>query len=223
MSRDWPEKPIRIVMVDDHPLLLEGLRSSLESARGLEIVGTADDGQSGLRLVAEHQPHILLLDLRLPDTSGIDVACQVSTQYPDTAIIVLTGYDATGYLPTLRQLGVRAVVRKNAAPSEVVGVIRAVSAGEIRLPSQDNTESGQIGSTIDLTKREYEVLRLVARGQRNSQIAVDLTVSVKAVEFHVSNLLSKLDARSRTEAVREAYRLGIIPLDAPGRGNRDCS
>jgi len=215
LSDSCPAQPIRVAIVDDHPLLREGLRTSVEAARGLEIVGAADNGQAGLRLVAEHQPQVLLLDLRLPDMSGIDVAYQVSTGFPHTAIIVLTGYDATGYLPTLRQLGVQAVVRKSAAPSEVLRIIRAIAAGETSLSTPHEAELGAARASVDLTKREYEVLRLVARGRRNGEIAAELAVSIKAIEFHVSNLLSKLNARSRTEAVQHAYRLGLIVPEAP--------
>ena len=206
-------EPIRLVMVDDHPLLREGLLTWFDRTPEIEIVGVAGDGETGLELVAEYRPQILLLDLRLPDISGVEVAHRTYSQSPSTAIVVLTGYNASSYVSTLRQAGVRAIVEKSAAPAHVVKVIRTVATGMNLLPAANIYNYAGSTWLVELTTREYQVLRLVARGQRNTSIANELGISIKTVEVHVSSILTKLGAQSRTEAVDVAYRLGILLLE----------
>ena len=213
MGRVGAPGPIRLVMVDDHPLLREGLLVWLKRMSSIKVVGVAEDGNAGFRLVQAHRPNILLLDLRLPDMSGVELARRISMRFPDTAIVVLTGYDATGYVPTLRQLGVRAVVPKSVSPSQVIAVIESVAAGENLLISQQDRQNLMGQLTGALTNREHQILRLVATGQRNADIATELALSIKTVEAHVSSVLAKLGARSRTESVEVAHRLGILSFD----------
>ncbi len=200
--------PIRVILVDDHPLLREGTRALLAQNAGIAVVGAAGDGKAALRLVGEQHPDVLLLDIHLPDISGVEVAREVRVRSPRVAILVLTGYEDVGYARGLLQLGVQGYLRKSASGAEIVAAIRAVAAGQTVLaPAVTRVV---IANGVDpLTAREYEVLGLLARGQRNAEIARTLAVSVKTVEFHISHVLDKLGVRSRTEAILKARQQGF--------------
>uniref|UniRef100_A0A7C2ZZ19 Response regulator transcription factor n=1 Tax=Thermorudis sp. TaxID=1969470 RepID=A0A7C2ZZ19_9BACT len=206
-------KTIRVVIVDDHPMLLEGTRVCLERAPDIAVVGVTGMGREAIHLVAEHRPDVLLLDLRLPDISGVEVARQVRAAYADTAIVVLTGYGDAGYLRALRPLGVRGYLPKTATDAEIVDAVRRAAAGCTMVASHSEREI----LTEPLTPREREILRRLVAGQRNAEIAAALLISVKTVEYHVSNIFTKLGARSRAEAIRIAHEQGILLLEDAGR------
>jgi DNA-binding NarL/FixJ family response regulator len=205
--------PFRVVVVDDHPLLREATRAALDQATGLAVVGVAENGTAALRQVERYRPDVLLLDVHLPDMSGIEVARQVRAAFPEVAVLVLTGHDDVGYVRGLLQLGVRGYLRKTATGDEVVAAVRAVAHGQTVIASEA-TPVGGLGQER-LTSREEDVLRLLALGRRNAEIADALCVSIKTVEFHVGHVLAKLGARSRTEAILRAHQLGLGSLQLP--------
>jgi DNA-binding NarL/FixJ family response regulator len=205
---------IRVVITDDHAVMREGTQLILEAA-GIDVVATAATGAEALRVVARHRPNVLLLDLQLPDTSGVEVAQIVCRDHPDVGVLILTGHAEGGYIRTLLQIGVRGYLHKMASGAEIVAAVRAVAAGRTIVMS------GTVGATAPsrsepLTARELQVLRLMAAGLRNADIARELFVSVKTVEHHVTNLLVKLRARSRTQAIVRAQQHGLAVVGAQG-------
>jgi DNA-binding NarL/FixJ family response regulator len=205
---------IRVVITDDHAVMREGTQLILEAA-GIDVVATAATGAEALRMVARHRPNVLLLDLQLPDTSGVEVAQIVCRDYPGVAVLILTGHAEGGYIRTLLQIGVQGYLHKMASGAEIVAAVRAVAAGRTIVMS------GTVGATAPtgsepLTARELQVLRLMAAGLRNADIARELFVSVKTVEHHVTNVLVKLQARSRTQAIVKAQQHGLAVVGAQG-------
>jgi DNA-binding NarL/FixJ family response regulator len=202
---------IQVMIVDDHPLVREGTRDALERSGLVKVVDTAANGAEALRILSERRPDVLLLDLHLPDMSGLEVARRVRTDAPEVAIVVITGYEDASYLPALLQLGVRGYLRKTMSGAEIVAALQEALAGHaVIAPDAVGLEADSIEQ---LTTREAEVLRLMAAGRRNGEIATQLGVSVKTIEFHIGHVLEKLGARSRTEAVLRARHYALIPLD----------
>ena len=209
-----PDAPaIRVVIVDDHPLLREGTRALLDGSAGIAVVGLTGEGRAAFGLVERLRPDVLLLDIHLPDLSGIEVTRQVRAAFPAVAILVVTGYDAAGYARALLRLGVRGFLSKAAPGDQLVAAVRAVAQGQTALGSA--AAQAALGGTAALTAREHEVLRLLAAGRRNKEIAAALSVSENTVEFHLSRIFQKLDVRSRTDAIRKGREQGLVPPEAP--------
>jgi DNA-binding NarL/FixJ family response regulator len=200
--------PIRLVLADDHPITREPLRAFLETAGGFEVLAEAADGDEALALVRELSPDVLLLDIVMPGLDGLHVAKLLSTEVPDTRIILLSGYDASQYAPAAARVGAAGYVAKTAGFDELAHAIRHVHAGGTYLPSVPSDVAA--GPYSPPTSREVEVLHLVERGLRNSQIAAELGISETTVQFHLRQLFAKLHASSRTEAVRHAREAGWI-------------
>ena len=198
---------VRVVIADDHAVMREGTQLILEAA-GIAVVATAATGAEALRAVARQRPDVLVLDLQLPDRSGVEVAQAVGRDFPAVAVLILTGHAEAGYVRTLLQIGVRGYVHKMASGAEVVAAVRAVAAGRTIVVS-GALGDGAAGLGAAVTARELQVLRLMAAGRRNADIARELCVSVKTVEHHVTNLLVKLDAQSRTQAIVKAQQRGL--------------
>lgn len=205
---------IRVILVDDHPIVRDGVRDCLQRDPDIEVIGVAGDGAGALRLVKE--PDVLLLDLHLPDLSGFEVARRVRAGYPSVAVLILTGYDEVGYIRGLLELGVRGFLSKTVPSEEILAAVRTVANGKTILTS-DAVQAAREKGAVVLTERERHVLQLLGSEWQNARIATALMISEKTVEFHVSRLLSKLRARSRTEAVRKALHQGII-LEAHPEG-----
>lgn len=203
---------VRLVIADDHPLVREGTIALLGRRPDIEILGAAVDGQSALHLVEELRPDVLLLDLGLPDLSGIEVARRVRSQWPEVAVLVVTGYGTERYAPSLSQLGVAGLVHKTAPHEQLLDAIYAAAEGHKLVLSSRTRLDGRTALEA-LTVREHEVLGLMAVGRRNAEIAAELSVSLNTVEFHVRHVLDKLGVRSRTEAVLRARSLGYIVPD----------
>jgi DNA-binding NarL/FixJ family response regulator len=208
-------QPIRVLVVDDHPMILEGTQALLRRSPNIEVVGAAMSGKAAVQMVEELQPEVLLLDVRLPDMNGVEVARAVRTTFPDVAVLVLTGYDDTGMLRSMLQLGVPGYLRKTATGDELIAAVEAVAAGQ-KVLEAELLQVGLASMEQSFTEREMSVLRLVATGLRNAEIADQLEVSVKTVEFHMRHVLAKLGVRSRTEATGTAVQRGIISLDDEG-------
>ncbi len=211
MNSTSNSREVRVFIVDDHPMLREGTQSSFERATGIEVVGSAADGGSAIEQITILQPDVLVLDIRLPDMSGVDVARHVRTRFPSVGIVILTGYDDPHYARALTKLDIQGYLRKTASTDEIIAAVRQVAAGgtvfdpEIVRVLEDSSDSAE-----SLTAREREVLQLIADGRRNAEIADELVLSIKTVEFHISNLFAKMGARSRSEAVRAAYQDGLL-------------
>ncbi len=211
MSRHTMSRDVRVFIVDDHPMLREGTQSSFDRAPGIEVIGTAENGSSALHQIARREPDVLLLDIRLPDMSGVDVAREVRYRFPAIGIVILTGYDDPQYARALTQIDIQGYLRKTASSDEIVAAVREVAAGgKVFDPEIVRVLEDSNNATESLTSRELEVLKVVQQGHRNAEIAEELVLSVKTVEFHISNILAKLGARSRSEAVRTAYQKGLL-------------
>ncbi|HEX3722904.1 MAG TPA: response regulator transcription factor [Nitrolancea sp.] len=214
MSFHYRSRPVHVFIVDDHPMLLEGTQNSLERASGIVVVGTAVDGRSAIERISTSQPDVLVLDMRLPDMSGVDVARYVREHFPQIGILILTGFDDVHYARASVQLDIQGYLLKTSSSNEIVAAVRRVAAGgKVFDPEVVRAIEDSTGVAESLTAREVEVLQLVAHGSRNTDIAQELGLSIKTVEFHMSNLMSKLGARSRSDAVRAGYQKGILRDD----------
>ncbi|HLY65652.1 MAG TPA: response regulator transcription factor [Chloroflexota bacterium] len=206
---------LRLLIVDDHQLLLEGTKAALQQYPELEVAGLASTGREALDAAAALQPDMVLLDVRLPDMSGVEVARELRARWPAIRIVALSGFDDSMYVKGLRSLGVLACLPKTLNTAELMQAIREAAAGQV--PAASRTECASTALLDPLTARELEVLELMGQGSRNGDIATSLGVSIKAVEFHVTHILAKLDARSRSEAIVKAARMLDVPLAAGPR------
>lgn len=204
--------PIRIFSVDDHPLLREGIAALVNSQPDMVVAGEAATGAEALRLFKQLQPDVTLLDLRLPDTSGIDILIAIRTEFPGARIIMLTTFEGDVEIHRALQAGARGYLLKNMPPSELLDVIRQVHAGKKRIPPAIASQLAEHMSDETLTEREIEVLREVAGGNKNKDIANKLFISEETVKVHVKHIMEKLGAADRTQAVTIGVRRGIIQL-----------
>ena len=212
--------PTTVVLIEDHLLVRDAIREFLKESSDIRIVGETGTADEGVSLVAARRPSIVLLDISLPGKSGLDAARRIRQQSPETRILVLTAYDYPEFVRAIIELGAHGYLLKNAGRDQVIEAIRAVGRGETVLApeiSQAVVQAFAVGGTEQrsaLTVREIEVLRLVAQGRRNQEIAKELVVAVTTVESHMRNILRKLSATNRTHAVQEARRRGLFAGDA---------
>ena len=203
---------IRVLSVDDHPLLRDGIAAIIDSQPDMSLVSQASSGTEAIQQFREHQPDVTLMDLRLPDLSGIDVMIAIRAQFPEARIIMLTTFEGDVEIQRALEAGARGYLLKNMPPRELVEVIRQVHAGKKRVPAEVAAHLAEHMSDEDLTARETEVLRQVAGGNRNRDIAELLFISEETVKVHIKHIMDKLGARDRTQAIAIAVRRGIIQL-----------
>jgi len=203
---------IRVFSVDDHALLREGIATIINSQPDMVLVSQASGGQEAIQQYRELMPDITLMDLRLPDLSGIDALIAIRTEFPDARIIMLTTFEGDVEIQRALEAGARGYLLKNMPPSELVQVIRQVHAGKKRVPPEIAAHLAEHMSDESLTAREVEVLQQVAGGNRNKDIADRLFISEETVKVHVKHIMDKLGAKDRTQAIAIAVRRGIIQL-----------
>ncbi len=213
MSTD--SKLIRILTVDDHPLLREGIAALVRAEVDMSVVAEADDGAEAIEKFRLHRPDVTLMDVEMPSVNGIEAISKIRSEFPDARIIVLTTYSGDATVVRALKAGARAYILKRHVHRELLGTIRAVYAGQKRIPPEIAAELAEHATDDELTGREIDVLRLIARGNGNKQIADQLSIGEATVRTHVGNILSKLGANDRTHAVTIGLSRGIIVLPTP--------
>ena len=203
---------IRLLVVDEHPLFRDGIAALLASQPDMMVVAEASNGREAVEQFRAHQPDIALMDLQMPEMNGLDALIAIRRDFPDARVIVLTTY--TGDVQVLRamQVGARAYLLKNLLHKELLETIRAVHAGRKTLSAEASFELAEHATDDALTAGEIEVLRLIAAGNANKQIAAQLSITEETVKGRVKNILSKLGANDRTHAAMIAVKRGIIPF-----------
>lgn len=211
----------KVLLVDDHAILREGIRMVLDAQPGISVVGEAEDGRQALELVESLEPDVVVMDIAMPNMNGAEATRQIKRRFPRTRVVILTMHENQQYLMQIVNAGATACVLKRSAGTELVTAVKAAARGESyfsptmasmlldayrkRLVEEGNDELGL------LTEREREVLQLVAEGKTSQEIADSLFVSIKTVQTHRMHIMEKLDAHDRTDLVRHAIRLGVIP------------
>jgi DNA-binding NarL/FixJ family response regulator len=207
------EKPrIRVFSVDDHALLREGIAAIITNEPDMVLVAQASTGREAVQQFQKHQPDVTLMDLRLPDMSGIDAMIAIRAEAPDARIIVLTTFEGDVEMQRALQAGARGYLLKTMPPRDLVAAIRQVHAGRKSIPTEVAAQLAEHLSDEALTAREIDVLSRVAGGNRNRDIADELEISEETVKVHMKHIMEKLGASDRTQAVAIALRRGIIQL-----------
>ena len=203
---------IRILCVDDHPLVHEGIATVIRNQPDMTLIAEAFNGRDAVQKFREHKPDVVLLDLRLPDMSGIDTMITIRNEFPEARAIILTTFEGDAEIHRALKAGARAYVLKSMPPKELVEVIRKVHAGKKPIPPQIAAQLAEHYGDESLTEREIDVLRQIAGGNRNRDIAEKLFISEETVKVHIKHLMEKLGASDRTQAVAIGVRRGIIQL-----------
>ena len=210
MSRD--PKPIRILAADDHALLRHGIASLVNAEPDMELVAQASTGREAVEQFQLHRPDITLMDLQMSDMSGIEATIAIRSEFPNARVIVLTTYSGDAQVLRALKAGARAYILKGRVHGELLDTIRAVHAGQKRIPQELAAGLAEHTGEDELSTRELEVLRLVAAGNANKEIAAQLSIGEDTVKRHVTNILAKLRANDRTHAVTIGLKRGILEL-----------
>jgi DNA-binding NarL/FixJ family response regulator len=204
--------PIRVFSIDDHPLMREGIAAIIRNEPDMLLVAEASNGREAIQSFREHRPDITLMDLRLPDISGIDAMVAIRTEFPDARIILLTTFEGDVEIRRALQAGAVGYMLKTTPRRQLVDMIRKVHAGKKHIPPEIAAHLAEHMAEESLSKREVDVLQKIAGGNRNSDIAALLFISEETVKGHVKHIMEKLGAGDRTEAVAIGIRRGIIHL-----------
>jgi DNA-binding NarL/FixJ family response regulator len=204
---------IRVFTVDDHPLLREGIAAIINNEADMLLSGQASNGREAIQRFREQRPDVTLMDLRLPDISGIDAMIAIRNEFSGARIVMLTTFEGDVGIRRALAAGARGYILKDLPPRDLVDVVRQVHAGKKRIPAEVAAQLAEHVSDEALTEREREVLQHVAGGNRNRDIAELLFISEETVKVHVKHIMEKLGASDRTEAVTIAVRRGIIQLE----------
>ncbi len=207
-----PDSKIRVLSVDDHPLLREGIAAIVNSATDMVMVAQAATGSEAVRNYREHLPDVTLMDLRLPDISGIDAINAIRETAPDARILMLTTFEGDVEVQRALTAGARGYLLKSTPAEGLLEAVRLVHAGKRRIPADVAAQLAEHFLNESLTGRETEVLRHIAGGNRNRDIAERLSISEETVKVHIRHIMEKLGAIDRTQAVTIAVRRGIIQL-----------
>lgn len=204
---------IRVLLVDDHPVVREGMAALLNRRADMDVVAEAENGRLAIELYTQHQPDVVLMDLRMPEMGGVEAIVQIRATDPNANIIVLTTYDGDEDIFRGLQAGAKAYLLKDTPRQMLLETIRAVSKGEKRIPPEIGAKLAGRLMGPSLTDRELDVLQLIVAGQSNREIGLALSITEGTVKAHVNSLLGKLNVHDRTQAVTEALRRGIVHLE----------
>jgi two-component system NarL family response regulator len=205
-------EPIRLLVVEDHHIVRQGLVALLNTVADMQVLAEASDGEIGVELFRKHQPDVTLMDLRLPTLGGAEAVAKIRAEFPAARIIVLTTFDGDEDIYRALQAGARGYLLKGMFGDELLDAIRAVHAGKTRIPAVVAERlAGRMGGH-ELTPRELEVLGLIVRGQSNKEIGGSLSISEATVKTHINSILSKMGVTDRTQAATSAIQRGIVHL-----------
>jgi DNA-binding NarL/FixJ family response regulator len=205
---------IRILVVEDHHVVRQGLVALLNTVADMSVVAEGADGRQAVDLFRQHEPDVTLMDLRMPNMSGVDAVAQIRHDFPAARIIVLTTFDGDEDIYRALQAGARAYLLKGMFGDELMEAIRAVHAGKSRIPAAVAERLANRMGSPGLTTRELDVLRLIVGGKSNKEIGEGLNISEATVKTHINNILSKLGVTDRTQATTMALQRGIVHLDS---------
>ena len=203
---------IRVLTVDDHPLLREGIATLVNAEADMKLVAEASSGREAVEMFQLHRPDVTLMDLQMPDMNGTEAIAEIRGEFPDARIIVLTTYTGDAQVLKALKAGARAYLLKGDVHLELLEMIRSVHAGHKRIPPQIAAELAEHAGDDPLSPREIEVLRLIAAGNSNKLIADQLSISEATAKSHVASILSKLGANDRAHALAIAMKRGVITL-----------
>lgn len=214
--------PIRVVLADDHKLIRAGLRALLEKLPDIEVVAEASDGQEAIRLVEQHEPHIVLTDIAMPGVNGLELTRQLADKFPNVRVVILSMYSDEAHVYRALRAGAAGYLLKGAAREELTLAIRAVAQGETYLsPPVSKITIGKYSGRVNaepcplrkLSPRQEQVLQLIAEGKTTKQVALELNISVKTVETHRARIMEQLDIHDIAGLVRYAIRVGLVELE----------
>ena len=205
---------IRVLIVEDHNVVRQGLIALINLAEGIQVVGEAADGVEAVTQFRKHQPDVTLVDLRLPKMGGVEVIQRVRGEVPNARFVVLTTYDGDEDIYRALKSGAKAYLLKGMTSEELISTIREVAAGKSHIPAAIAERLAERMGTEDLTPRETDVLEQIVHGKSNKEIATELDISEATVKTHINSLLSKLGVTDRTQAATAAIRRGLVPFES---------